>query len=122
MAELRIAWSAYRPPLIAYREEARPPLPGTPPPHPSGSDEAATPSPSPPITPPRTSPAPFSPHVSPLFAARVYQANIPTQLYTYPFATRPEKNEDPGHSSPTPHGNPVTLVPYEPGTLVDCHV
>lgn len=59
--------------------------------------------------------------VSPSFAARIYEANVPTKTYTYPFVTRPQENEASNASNATGdgHSSPVTLVPYEPGTLID---
>ncbi|TWJ32899.1 hypothetical protein [Geobacter argillaceus] len=63
--------------------------------------------------------------VSPALAASIYQANIPTEIYTYPFHVPPKEQSDTTGNSGNVRGGQgheaVTLIQYEPGTLVDCH-
>lgn len=122
MADLRIAWSAYRNMLIAYRGEVRGSTPGSQPSEPPANGEAAQGNRrAPPIVDPRLLSAPsplLRQTVSPRFAARIYEANVPTKTYAYPFVTTPEENET-LNATGDGRSSPVTMVPYEPGTLVD---
>lgn len=63
--------------------------------------------------------------VSPVRAASIYQANIPTETYTYPFHVAQEEQSDAVGGSDKVRGGQghaaVTMIQYEPGTLIDCH-
>lgn len=63
--------------------------------------------------------------IGPALAARIYQANIPTETYIYPFHTTPDEEGEPGsgggHDRQRGHPAVVTLMHYEPGILVDCY-
>ena len=67
--------------------------------------------------------------ISPALAARIYQANIISEVYTYPLHVSPEGKETVtgsdnargGHDPGENHAAAVTMIRYEPGALVDCH-
>jgi len=120
MTDLRIDTTPYRLLLNAPREERRP-LPKT-----SIPLQGTTESPAVSRKRPAIDPLAFPrQNVSPVRAASIYQANIPTETYTYPFHAAQEEQSDVAGGSDKGRGGQghaaVTMIQYEPGTLVDCH-
>ncbi len=120
MIDLRIDTTPYRLLLNAPREE-RKPLPKTSIPLQGTAESPAVNRKRPAIDPlafPRQ-------NVSPVRAASIYQANIPTVIYTYPVHVAQEEQSDAAGGSDKVRGGQVheavTMIQYEPGTLIDCH-
>ena len=62
--------------------------------------------------------------VSRVYAARSYQANVPAVTYLYAPAPRERRNDrrhgrNAADTTGAPSGTHITLVPYDPGMLVD---
>ena len=121
MTDLRIDTTPYRLLLNAPREERKPasrtsmPL--------QGAEESRAVN----LKRPSSDQLAFPPqNVSPALAASIYRANVPTEIYTYPFHGIPEEHDDAAGGNDNARAGQgheaVTMIQYEPGSLVDCHV